>query len=142
MNYIGTNDIYSHTTHITVLNMLMYLFNRSFPDKLMDVLQANQETTLAFLEENSAGFGSYMTQPPSAETSKCILAFLLAWQITLRQFRDSEAGHRASFANFFRKRNMIGPLLTILFSILPHDKGHLLSADCIIVEGISNYCIT
>ena len=101
----------------------------------MDVLQASQDQILSYLDENSSGFGSYFVHQPPTDVSRYILAFLLSWQITLRQFRDSEAGHRAAFANFIRKRNLIGPMMTIVFSMLPHDKGHLLSVDPVEVDG-------
>ena len=103
----------------------------------MDVLEVSQDQILSYLDENSIGFGSYMQQPPTKDISRCILAFLLSWQINLRQFHESEAGYRASFANFIRKRNLTGPMMKILFSILPYDKGNLLSADPVVVDGTS-----
>lgn len=108
---------------------------RSFPEKLMDVLNTSQERTLSYLEDNVAGYGTYLTQPLPTYISRYILSYLLSWQITLRQFRDSEAGRRAAFANFFRKRNLVGPLMKILFSILPNDKGYLVSEDPVVVEA-------
>ena len=108
---------------------------RSFPENLMDILRSHQEEILAYLEEHATWFGSYMTQTPSSRLSHCILVFLLSWQIILRLFQDSAPGYRAAYANFFRKQDMIGPLLTVLFSILPHDKGHLLSTEPVAVDG-------
>ena len=112
----------------------------------MNVLEASQDQILSYLDENSAGFGSYIQQPPSKDISRCILAFLLSWQINLRQFHDSEAGCRAAFANFIRKRNLTGPMMKILFSILPYDKGSLLNADPVVVDGKSKcfgmFCFT
>ena len=115
----------------------MIIFTSSFPEKLMDVLNTSQERTLSYLEDNVAGYGTYLTQPLPTYISRYILSYLLSWQITLRQFRDSEAGRRAAFANFFRKRNLVGPLMKILFSILPNDKGYLVSEDPVVVEGTS-----
>ena len=103
----------------------------------MDALNSSQERTLSYLEDNAAGYGTYLTQPLPTNISRHILSYLLSWQITLRQFRDSEAGRRAAFANFFRKRNVVGPLMKILFSILPNDKGHLLIEDPVVLEGMS-----
>ena len=113
------------------------IFNfRSLPDKLNEVLESTQQKLLAYTQEGSFTFGSYIINPPSKELSATFLGYLLSWRITLRLFRGSEADQRAAYANYFRKRNMVGSLLKILFSLLPYDKGHLMSADRVLIEGL------
>ena len=90
---------------------------------------------LEYIDDTALGFGSYVIESPPRTLSHCYLAFLLSWQITLTQFRDAEPDKRAGYANFFRQRNMTGPLLKIVYSILPHDEGNLLSAEPVFIEG-------
>eukprot|EP00795_Rhopilema_esculentum_P017589 gene17589-9227_t len=108
---------------------------RCIPDKQHEVLVFCQERLLEYIDDTALGFGSYVIESPQRTLSHCYLAFLLSWQITLTQFRDAEPDKRAGYANFFRQRNMTGPLLKILYSILPHDKGNLLNAEPVFIEG-------
>ena len=92
---------------------------RSLPEKLTGILETSQESLLCLLDLHSAKFGCHFDGNLTINEKSSLLAYVLSWQLVLQMFKEATANDRAEYANFLRKRNYIGNLLTIVFGILP-----------------------
>ena len=98
---------------------LVFSLARSLPEKLTGILETSQESLLCLLDLHSAKFGCHFDGNLTINEKSSLLAYVLSWQLVLEMFKEATANDRAEYANFLRKRNYIGKLLTIVFGILP-----------------------
>eukprot|EP00794_Sanderia_malayensis_P000162 gene162-774_t len=108
---------------------------RSFPYKMHSVLETSQEVLINHLDDELIKLGSYLQEAHAERFAKHLLSYMFSWLCVLRMFRGAEADQRAAHANFFRKRGLVGPLLRILFSLLPYEIGSQLGRDEFQVKG-------
>ncbi len=124
---------------LTIFDLFLLIFFfihfRSFPAAFHSILESCQEKIIDFLEAESIKFGSYLQVSPPKHQTTSFLGYMFAWQCILRMFRGAEADQRAAFANFFRKRGLIPPLLKILFSLLPYQSGHVINGRVVAIKG-------
>ncbi len=115
---------------------MYHCISSSFPDKMHSVLETCQGIIIRHLDDQSIKIGTYLHQVPTDELKTNFLGYMFSWQCILRMFRGAEADQRAAYANFFRKRGLVGPLLRILFSLLPYEAGSLLAGRSVSIKGI------